>query len=95
MKNNLSNLILFSFAAVIALSNSGELFAQRLIIMDRANNNKIVNDSTITIYSADPSINELTALFVFKNNSDVPLSVFLRKQINQISDSTTDYFCFI
>ncbi|MEI6061220.1 MAG: T9SS type A sorting domain-containing protein, partial [Bacteroidota bacterium] len=65
-----------------------------LIIMDSGNNNKIVNDSTITIFSSDQSINQLTALFVMKNNTDTTLSVFLRKSVNHMNDSTSDYFCF-
>jgi len=85
--------ILFSLAAILLACAEG-LFAQKLVIMDRGNNNKIVNDSTITIYSSDPSITNLTAFFTIKNNTNVPLSVFLRKTVNQQNDSTTDYFCF-
>lgn len=79
---------------IILSGHPGRLFAQKLILMDSQNNNKIINDSTITIYSSDPSIKELTAVFTIKNNTDVPLSVFLRKKINYVSDSTTDFFCF-
>lgn len=94
MKNFRRFLLMLSLTSFIVSGNSSLLFAQKLVIMDRGNNNKIVNDSTITVYSSDESINELTALFTFKNNTDLPLKVFLRKQINQLSDSTTDYFCF-
>jgi hypothetical protein len=83
-----------SLAALNVLVTATGLFAQKLLIMDRGNNDKIVNDSTITVSSSDPSINQLTAIFTIKNNTDVPLSVFLRKKINQVGDSTSDYFCF-
>jgi hypothetical protein len=29
-----------------------------------------------------------------KNNSDKPLVVYLKKKVNQIADSTTDFYCF-
>lgn len=93
MKNHKSIVLLF--VLTLALSGyQGKLFAQKLILMDSQNENKIINDSTITIYSSDPSIKDLTATFTIKNNTDVPLAVFLRKKINYISDSTTDFFCF-
>ncbi|MEI8049225.1 MAG: T9SS type A sorting domain-containing protein [Bacteroidota bacterium] len=94
MKKCCTFFLVFSLAALIVSGNATGLFAQKLIIMDRGNNDKIVNDSTITLSSSDPSINQLTAIFTIKNNTDVPLSVFLRKKINQVGDSTSDYFCF-
>jgi hypothetical protein len=94
MKNFTTYFLMFSLTTIIVLGNAGELFAQKLIIMDGENDNKIVNDSTITIYSSDQSINQLTALFFIKNTTDVPLTVYLRKKVNQINDSTTDYFCY-
>ncbi len=68
--------------------------AQQLLILDRFNGNKIVNDSTLTVYSSDPTTIELTQYFTLKNNTDKPLALFLRKSINSINDSTIDYFCF-
>ena len=94
MKNFTTYFLMFCLTTIIVLGNTEELLAQKLIIMDGENDNKIVNDSTITVFSSDQSINQLTALFFIKNNTDVPLTVYLRKKVNQICDSTTDYFCY-
>jgi hypothetical protein len=67
---------------------------QKLLLLDRFNGNALVNDSTLMVYSTDPEIIDLTIYFTMKNNTDRPLALFLRKQINYIADSTTDYFCF-
>jgi hypothetical protein len=71
-----------------------ELQAQQLILMDRETGTQIPDGSTITLYSSDLSIPMLTADFTIKNNTDKTLAVFLKKTINQISDSTMDFFCF-
>lgn len=84
-RNLLTLIIIFSSLAASA---------QKLLLMDRFNGNKVVNDSTITVFSTDPSIIDLTIYFTMKNNSDRPLALFLRKQVNYIADSTIDYFCF-
>jgi hypothetical protein len=68
--------------------------AQQLMLIDRFNGNKIVNDSTITVFSSDIIIFDLTQYFTMKNNTDQTLSVNLRKSINQMNDRTSDYFCF-
>lgn len=67
---------------------------QPLLLIDRENGNRVVNDSTITISSSDPDIIDLTVYFTMKNNTDRLLSLNLRKTINYIADSTVDYFCF-
>lgn len=68
--------------------------AQQLLLLDRFNGNKIVNDSTITISSGNPEIVHLTMYFTMKNNTDQVLSLNLRKTVNMMADSTIDYFCF-
>jgi hypothetical protein len=68
--------------------------AQQLLLIDRFNGNKIVNDSTITLFSSDMNIFYLTQYFTIKNNTDRPLALFLRKTVNVMNDSTSDYFCF-
>jgi hypothetical protein len=78
----------FLFLSVFCLN------AQPLILMDRFNGNKVVNDSTIAVFSNDVNINEITQYFTMKNNTDRPLAVFLRKTVNFYADSTTDYYCF-
>ncbi len=80
--------------SIVFAVNSFYACAQQLLILDRFNGNKIVNDSTITVYSSDPATIELTQYFTLKNNTDKPLALFLRKSINSINDSTIDYFCF-
>ena len=70
------------------------LGAQQLVLMDRFNGNKIVNDSTVTVFNSDINVEELTQYFTMKNNTDRTLAVFLRKTVHIMSDSTTDYFCF-
>lgn len=68
--------------------------AQHILIMDRNNPDEILNDKVVTIFSDQPETSSLTADFIIKNNTDVPLRVFLRKHILQMPDSTMDYFCF-
>jgi hypothetical protein len=67
---------------------------QPLQLLDRFNGNAVVNDSTVVVFSSEAGIPELTQYFTMKNNTDRPLAVFLRKTVHQMSDSTTDYFCF-
>jgi len=67
--------------------------AQQLLLMDRFNG-KVLNDSTITVFSSDLGTIELSQYFTIKNNTDRPLALFLRKTVNVMNDSTTDYFCF-
>lgn len=91
-----------TYRNIILIVCSGFLFfltplgaeSQKLILMDKLHDNRIVNDSTITLISSDPAIFDITAQFVIKNNTNVPLAVYLRKTVNQINDSTTDYFCY-
>jgi hypothetical protein len=68
--------------------------AQQLLLLDRFNDNRIVNDSTITVFISEAEIHDITQYFTMKNNTDKKLAVFLRKTINVIADSTTDYYCF-
>ena len=82
------------FLSVFLLLATILVNAQQLILMDRMNGNKIVNDSTITISSADSQIIDLTVQFTMKNNTDKLLSLNLRKTVNYMADSTIDYFCF-
>jgi hypothetical protein len=82
------------FLAVVILISAYCLNAQQIILMDRFDGNKVVNDSTITVFSSEEGIPDLTKYFTMKNNTAQPLAVFLRKTINIIADSTTDYYCF-
>lgn len=68
--------------------------SQQLLLLDRFNGNAVVNDSTITVFSSEADIHDITQYFTMKNNTDKKLAVFLRKTINSIADSTTDYYCF-
>jgi hypothetical protein len=68
--------------------------AQQLLLIDRLNGNRIVNDSTVIVSSGDPEIIDLTVYFTMKNNTDHVLSLNLRKTVNFMADSTIDYFCF-
>jgi len=70
------------------------LNAQQILLLDRFNGNKIVNDSTITVFSSEADIPDLTQYFTMKNNTDQKLAVFLRKTVNIYADSTSDYYCF-
>jgi hypothetical protein len=80
--------------AAIFLISAFCLDAQQLILMDRFNGNKVVNDSTITVFSSEADIPDLTQYFTMKNNTDKKLAVFLRKTVNLYADSTSDYYCF-
>lgn len=70
------------------------LYAQPLVIMDRGDNNRIVNDSLVSIFSSDPNTLILTASFAMKNNTTEPMPLLLKRTINQIPDSTIDFYCF-
>jgi hypothetical protein len=80
--------------ASLLLLSMLRLNAQQLLLVDRFNGNAIVNDSTITVFSSDMNIFDLTQYFTIKNNTDRPMAVFLRKSVNVMNDSTSDYFCF-
>jgi len=68
--------------------------AQPLQLLDRFNGNKLVNDSTITVFGSDFTVPELTQYFTMKNNTEKTLAVYLRKTVNFYADSTIDYYCF-
>lgn len=68
--------------------------AQSLLLIDRDHGNRVVNDSVLTLSSADPEIVDLTMYFTMKNNTDHLLSLNLRKTVHMMADSTIDYFCF-
>jgi hypothetical protein len=80
-------------AAIILLSAYGAN-AQQLLLLDRFNGNRIVNDSTLSVFSSDVNIYDLTQYFTMKNNTDQTLRVNLRKTFNIMNDSASDYFCF-
>ncbi len=86
MKLSLFTIILWLFALT---ANS-----QQLQLLDRFNGNKIINDSTIIVFSSDFTVPDLTQYFTMKNNTDQTLAVFLRKTVNFYADSTSDYYCF-
>jgi hypothetical protein len=86
MKAKLITIILFLLTFI--------LNAQQLLLLDRFNGNGIVNDSTITVFSSDVGVPDLTQYFTMKNNTDKTLAVFLRKSVNYYADSTSDYYCF-
>lgn len=79
---------------IIQLLSVFAVNAQQLLLLDRFNGNAVVNDSTITVFSSEAEIHDITQYFTMKNNTDRKLAVFLRKTINTIADSTTDYYCF-
>lgn len=67
--------------------------SQPLTLVNR-DNGQLVNDSTVTIYSTDPNTQFLTASFIMKNNTSQAMPVLLKRSINQINDSTIDFYCF-
>lgn len=83
-------IILFITLIILSVKLQG----QGILILDRFDGNKIVNDSTLTVWSSDPETIYLTQYLTFKNNTDKPLAVYLRKTHNYMNDSTSDYFCF-
>jgi hypothetical protein len=89
--NRVLPLFILFFAMIL---NASTVDAQEILLLDRYNGNKVINDSIVTVYGTDPETIELTMYFVMKNNTDKPLSLFLSKEINMINDSTIDYFCF-
>jgi hypothetical protein len=68
--------------------------AQQLQLLDRFNDNKLVNDLTVTAFSSDTALPEITQYFTMRNNTDKRLVVFLKKTVNFYADSTSDYYCF-
>lgn len=69
-------------------------YAQQVLLMDRFDGNKVVNGTTISAFSTDTNITDLTKYFTIKNNTDRPLALYMRKTVNVMADSTSDYFCF-
>lgn len=82
------------FLAVLALVCFECIHAQDLLIMNRDDNNKLVNDSVVYVHSNDLSTQILTASFLLKNTTDSTLSLYLKRTINQLGDSTMDFFCY-
>jgi len=70
------------------------LHAQEILLLDRFNGYGVVNDSTVTVFSSDPGIVDLTQYLTIENTTDDTLALYLRKSINYIADSTIDYYCF-
>lgn len=94
MKQNLFMFLAASITVFVLIGSPAGIYAQQLLLIDRLNGNKIVNDSTIILSSGDPDIIDLTAYFTMKNNTNQVLSLNLRKTVHQMADSTIDYFCF-
>lgn len=83
--------ILFLITAFLCLSTAAS--AQQLILMDFNDGNKIVNDGSITVSTNDLSTLELSAHLKIMNNTDKPVAMFMKKIINAMVDSTSNYFC--
>lgn len=67
---------------------------QALVIMDRDKNDRVVNDSVVNVYSSDTGMQVLTANFLIRNDGPDTLHVYLRRVIQQMGDSTMDFYCF-
>ncbi|NVO20088.1 MAG: T9SS type A sorting domain-containing protein [Bacteroidetes bacterium] len=81
----------FLIPGFLFLLNSSQ--AQKLVLMDYNHGNKVVNDDLITIDTTDLNALELNAHLRIQNNTDKPLALFMKKIINQMVDSTSNYFC--
>lgn len=84
--------ISFLFLTGFMLSWSG-LSAQKLVLLNYNDGNKVVNDAVISIDTSDLTALELNAHLKIQNNTDRTLAVFMKKIINQAVDSTSNYFC--
>jgi hypothetical protein len=80
-------------ASVLSLASFCAV-SQQLLLLDRFNGKKVINDSTVTVFSSDIELPELTQYFVMQNTTDRELTLYLRKTVIEMNDSTTDYFCF-
>jgi hypothetical protein len=69
------------------------LYAQKLVLMDCNDGNRIVNDGVITVDTTDLSTLELSAHLKIQNNTDKTLAIFMKKINHQVVDSTSNYFC--
>ena len=72
---------------------SGVAGAQQLLLLDNNAGNKPVNDGVIEVDTTDLSALELSAHLKIQNNTGKTLAVFMKKIINQMVDSTSNYFC--
>ncbi len=81
-------IMLIAFVFVFSI-----LHAQQLILKDYNNGDKQVNDSVITVFTSDLTTMELSAHLRIYNNTSKPLAIFMKKIINQLVDSTSNYFC--
>jgi hypothetical protein len=78
---------------LVAIVFSQPAFAQQLLLMDYNNSNKPVNDAVIEVDTTDLTALELSAHLKIQNNTDVTLAIFMKKIINHMVDSTSNYFC--
>lgn len=78
---------------ILLIGNMLPAFSQALELFNK-DNGQLVNDSVLTVYSTDPNTLILTASFVMKNNTTEAMPVLLKRSINQIADSTIDFYCF-
>jgi hypothetical protein len=67
--------------------------SQSLVLMNYNDGNRVVNDGVINIDTTDLSALELNAHLRIQNNTDKTLAIFMKKIINQVVDSTSNYFC--
>jgi hypothetical protein len=67
--------------------------AQSLVLMNYNDGNRVVNDGVISIDTTDLSALELNAHLKIQNNTNRTLAIFMKKIINQMVDSTSNYFC--
>jgi len=67
--------------------------AQKLVLMNYNDGNRVVNDDVINVDTSDLMAFELSAHLKIQNNTDKALAIFMKKIINQAVDSTSNYFC--
>lgn len=88
-KFSIRHIVLFVLICILVQGS----YAQRLILLDHNAGDKRVNDSVITVFTNDISSLELSAHLKILNNTDTAMGIFMKKIINQMVDSTSNYFC--
>jgi len=92
--NRISARLIFSLLLLTGFLFSGKpVQAQQLLLMDYNAGNKPVNEGVIEVDTTDLGSLELSAHLKIQNNTGKTLAVFMKKIINQMVDSTSNYFC--
>jgi hypothetical protein len=91
--SSLKKIARYHLVIIVVLIIHPMISAQSLVLMNYNDGNRVVNDGIISIDTSDLAALELNAHLKIQNNTTKPLAIFMKKIINQMVDSTSNYFC--